>query len=144
MSSFQKMVDEDLERACRLVKRVHPDPIDPQIRFASPAGDYWLAMTIEETSKGQRKAFEMIAKLLAYEQSAAFTMATEIYEPDAVVCIGSSVSGDHMGLKLIQREPLKFGAMRWYPSEAIDPEVKRLLPSGATTVSEDDLTELEA
>ncbi len=35
------LVRADLVRAERLIRKIHPDPIDPQFRIASPGGDWF-------------------------------------------------------------------------------------------------------
>jgi hypothetical protein len=51
MSGLRDVVRFDLERAQRLVRKVHPDPIDPQFRIATPEGDYWIGITLTEKPK---------------------------------------------------------------------------------------------
>lgn len=40
----------DLRRAQNLITKVHPDPIEPQFRIATPEGDYWIAITLTENT----------------------------------------------------------------------------------------------
>jgi hypothetical protein len=55
-NSLREIVRLDLKRAQRLVCKVHPDPIDPQFRIATPDGDYWIGITLTEKRKeGQRR-----------------------------------------------------------------------------------------
>ena len=52
--SFQDLTLSDLQRAQRLLRKVYPDPIDPQFRIATPEGDFWLGVCARK-SDGQSK-----------------------------------------------------------------------------------------
>src|SRR5262245_50212987 len=41
-----ELVLADLERGQQLISKVHPDPIDPQFRIASPEADAYLLVAI--------------------------------------------------------------------------------------------------
>ena len=42
-ATLDELVRADLERAQRLVRKVHPDPIDPQFRITTQEGDYGVS-----------------------------------------------------------------------------------------------------
>ena len=56
-----QLVRADLERAQRLVRKIHPEPIDPQFRIASPDGDWWIAITLTENAKERRRRLRATA-----------------------------------------------------------------------------------
>ena len=59
----------DLQRAQNLISKVHPDPIDPQFRIATPDGDYWIAITLTENPKERAKRLALISDFMAIKLS---------------------------------------------------------------------------
>jgi len=83
-----QLVRADLERAQRLVRKVHPEPIDPQFRIASPDGDWWIAITLTENAKERTRRLALVSDFMAWKLSPGFILATELHEPDALVSVG--------------------------------------------------------
>ena len=129
--------------AQRLLRKVHPDPIDPQFRIATPEGDFWLGVTLPDAADGRARLFTALKKLLAYKRALAFTLASESHVPDAVMCIGVSAADRLMCLSRIEREPLGFSEPEWMASTSIDPMVVNLMPNALMNVTGDDLRQLQ-
>src|SRR5262245_21726878 len=87
-ASLPEIVRFDLERAQRLVRKVHPDPIDPQFRIATPEGDYWIGITLSEKLKERQRRMQMVSDFMAWKLSPGFVMASELHDPDAVMSVG--------------------------------------------------------
>lgn len=130
--TLREISEADLRRAARLVVKVQ-DEIDPQVRVATPEGDYWIAMTLPGDDYGRRTLFRALSTFLAWKQALAFTFATELYKPDCVYCVGVAANERHACLARITRHPkpwtaANIGPVEWQPSSTIDPTIVDLLP----------------
>ena len=131
---FRELVEADLRRAGRLVVKVQ-DEIDPQLRIATPEGDYWIAATLPPDDYARRTIFRALGTFMAWKQASAFTLASELVEPDCVYCVGLAAGGRFACLSRIRRHPrpwtpASFGAVEWLPAASIDPMIAELLPRG--------------
>jgi len=145
--TFRELVEADLRRAGRLVVKVQ-DEIDPQFRIATPKGDFWLAVTLPSDADERRAMLRRIETFLAWKQAAAFTLACETYEPDAVYCVGVSPSERHACLARIRRAPkpwgsANFGPVEWLPESSIDPAIAALLPKGPRAMTPKEVSALD-
>src|SRR5262245_55598894 len=86
---FRALVLADLLRAQRLILRVQ-DEMDPQFRIASPEGDWWIAMTLSDDVEERERQFRRASNFMRWKRAPAFTLASELVEPDAACCIGVS------------------------------------------------------
>ena len=131
--TFREMVEADLRRAARLVIKVQ-DEIDPQWRIATPSGDWWIATTLPKgDDHGRRTILRALSTFMVWKQALAFTLASELVEPDCVYCCGVSVQEQWASLARITRLPrpwtkANFGAVEWLPASSIDPAIAELLP----------------
>jgi hypothetical protein len=130
--SLRDLVEADLRRGARLVIRVQ-DEIDPQVRIATPEGDYAIALTLPPDDYGRRSLFPALATFTAWKQAMAFTFCSELFDPDSVYCAGVSGSERYACLKRVRREPrpwtsASFGPVEWLPASSIDPMIVDLLP----------------
>jgi len=83
-----ELVRADLERAQRLIRKVHPEPIDPQFRIASPEGDWWIGITLTENMRERARRLALVSDFMAWKLSPGFILASELHEPDAALSIG--------------------------------------------------------
>lgn len=132
--SFHDIVEADLRRAARLVIKVQ-DEIDPQFRVATPEGDYWLAVTLPGEAAERNAMLRRIGTFLAWKRATAFTLASELVDPDCVYCVGVAGRERHACLSRIRRYPTpwsaaNFGTIEWLPETSIDPVIAALLPDG--------------
>lgn len=146
MTVFANLVEADLKRGMRLMVRVQSE-IDPQIRFASPEGDYALAVTLPSDDRERRAFFAQVAKLLAWKQALAFTLVVEAKEPNALMAAGVShaeIACCAVRVPVVRPLTLEaFANIEWLPADAVGTEVRDLLPRGACVVSDADRQELE-
>ena len=145
--TFREMTEADLRRAARLVIKVQ-DEIDPQVRIATPEGDFHIAITLPHDDYGRRTILRALALFMAWKQALAFTFASELIQPDAVYCVGISPKERFACLARISREPRpwtsrSFGAVEWLPEASIDPALFELLPRGAREITAKDLAAIE-
>ena len=145
--SLRELVEADLRRAARLVIKVQ-DEIDPQVRIATPEGDFWIAVTLPRDDYGRRNAFRALSLFMAWKQAFSFTFASEIYQPDAVYCVGITYKEQFACLACIRREPKpwtarNFGEVEWLPATSIDPVLIDLLPRGAREMTSKGLQTLD-
>ena len=56
------------------------------------AGDWWLATTLSGDDHGRRSILRALSTFMAWKQAMAFTLASELLEPDCVYCCGVSGS----------------------------------------------------
>lgn len=134
IDGLRGIVEADLRRAARLVIKVQ-DEIDPQLRIATPEGDYWIAATLPADDYGRQTMLRRLATFMSWKQAAAFTIAAEPTEPDAVYCAGISQHERHACLARIGRgakpwTEANFGPVEWLPASSIDPAIAELLPVG--------------
>ncbi len=147
VQSFRNFVEADLRRAARLIIRVQ-DELDPQIRIATPEGDFHIAVTLPTEDYGRRNVLRALALFMTWKQALSFTMASELINPDAVVCIEIAPKERVACLARISRKPrpwtaANFGPAEWLPESAIDPHLGELLPSGAREITVKDWATLE-
>lgn len=146
-SSFRELVEADLRRAARLIVRVQ-DEIDPQFRIATPEGDYWLAVTLPPEDDERQAMMQRVGLFMAWKQAAAFTISSELSEPDCVFAAGVSFTQAFAGVAPIRRQPrpwteASFGTVEWLPSQSIGQDLIGLLPRGARAITASDLDMLE-
>jgi hypothetical protein len=137
------LVRADLERAQRLVRKVHPDPIDPQFRIASPEGDWWIGITLTESAKERERRLALVSDFMAWKLSPGFILASELHEPDAVLSVGIRHDDYAALIALIDRKPLNFAAPKLVRRENMDPVMLDLLPRGSRTITKARSRELE-
>jgi len=145
--NLREIVEADLRRAARLVIKIQ-DEIDPQVRIATPEGDYFIAVTLPADPYQRKVVLRNLSLFMAWKQALGFTLASEIYEPDAVYCAGVMLKERHACLARINREPKpwtakNFGSVEWLPESSIDPVLLDLLPRGAREITARDLQTLE-
>jgi hypothetical protein len=140
--TFREIVHADLLRAQRLKLRIE-DEIDPQFRIASPDGDWWIGMTLDQDLAKREKQMRLVSRFMASKLSPAFTLASEIISPDAVYCIGVSHRECHAALSRILRKPLRFKEIEWLSRAQIGDEYVALLPRGETKLDAKQIAELE-
>lgn len=126
------MVEADLRRGARLIIKVQ-DEIDPQLRI-TPTGDWAIAVTLPSEDHGRRMIFRALSTFMVWKQALAFTLTTELCEPDSIWCAGVAPNERHVCLSRIQRQPCpwtkaNFGAVEWLPETSIDPVIVGLLPT---------------
>lgn len=129
--TFRDLVDADLRRAARLLIKVQ-DEIDPQFRIATPEGDYWLAVILPGEAGERNAMLRWIGTFLAWKQATAFTLASELVDPDCVYCVGIAGRERHACLARIRRHPkpwtpANFETIEWLPDASIDPAIAAML-----------------
>ena len=136
--TFRDFVLADLYRAQRLVAKVHPDPIDPQFRIASPEGDWAIAITLPDGAEQRAWRLTLVSDFMAWKSAPLFVLASELIEPDSVYAMGVSLKEKHGCLSRIWRTPsLDFGPVEWMSETSLGTEIPRLLPRGSRTLSDD-------
>src|SRR5262245_34955927 len=133
--TLKELVLADLERAQRLIRKVHPDPIDPQFRIASPEGDWWIGITLTENAKERARRLALISDFMAWKLSAGFILASELHEPDAILSLGLQHNDYWALISLIERRPLVFSTPKFVKRENMDPVMLGLLPHGSRTIT---------
>lgn len=133
--TLQELVQADLERTQRLIRKVHPDPIDPQFRIASPEGDWWIGITLTENAKERARRLALVSDFMAWKLSPGFILASELHEPDAVLSVGVQHNDYAAFISLIERNPLSFSAPKFVKRENMDPAMLALLPRGSRTIT---------
>ena len=145
--NLRELVEADLRRAARLIIKVQ-DEIDPQFRIASPEGDFHIAATLPSAPQVRQEVFHHLGLFMAWKQAVGFTLASELYEPDSVYCVGYTRQERRACLARISRFPRpwrarNFGSVEWLPDSSIDPMLSGLLPRGARSIGAADLAALE-
>jgi hypothetical protein len=141
--TLKELVRADLEQAQRLIRKVHPDPIDPQFRIASPEGDWWIAITLTENAKERGRRLALVSDFMASKLSPGFILASELHEPDAVLGLGLQHNDYYALISLIERKPLAFSTPKFVKRENMDKGMLDLLPRGSRTITRARSTELD-
>ena len=127
--TFREIVLADLYRGQRLVEKVHPYPIDPQFRMATPEGDWVIAITLPDGASQRAWRLALVSDFMTWKVAAAFTLVSELTTPDSVYAAGVSRTERHGCLSLITRKPaLDFGSVEWMDARSIGVEIPALLP----------------
>lgn len=139
----------DFERAQRLVASVHPAPIDPQFRIATPEGDYALAITLTDNPKQRMKRLALVSDFMASKLSFGFTLASQMHEPDSVMAVGLLLDEFDALISLIDRTPVigpapSFSTPKRVRRENVDPIILGLRPSGTRVLTKARERELAA
>ncbi len=79
--TFRDIVEADLRRAARLAVKIQ-DEIDPQVRIATPEGDFRIALTFPAGTYARRAVLRTLALFMAWKQAVAFTFASDLHVPD--------------------------------------------------------------
>lgn len=137
--TFREIVEADLRRAARLIIKTQAE-LAPQLRIATPEGDYAIALTLPADGERRSEAFRHLGVFMAWKSATAFTWASELLEPDALYCAGVSRTERHACIARIDRvlPPLvtsSFGPVEWLPVSALDPTFVDLLPIGLRTLT---------
>jgi len=148
LRTLKDLLLADLQRAQNLVTKVHPDPIDPQFRIATPDGDYWIAITLTEKPKERSKRLALVSDFMAYKLSIGFTLASEMHEPDSVLAVGLLHNEFDALISLIDRKPKigttpTFGAIKRVRRAAVDPVILGLRPRGSRVITKSREKELQ-
>ena len=139
--NFREIVLADFLRAQRLILRVQ-DEIDPQFRIASPEGDWWIGMTLDDDLRQRKRQMSLVSRFMQWKLSPAFTIASELVQPDAVYCIGISHRESYGVMSLINRNPISFGPD--VAREELGDEIPSMLPKGTGSLDESAIAELDA
>lgn len=147
--TLREIVESDLRRAARLVIKVQ-DEIDPQWRIATRSGDWSIATTLPaDDAHGRKVILRALGTFMVWKEAIAFTLASEIGEPDSVWCGGVSRGGGglecHVCVASIRRSPrpwtdASFRPIEWLPATTIDPVLVALLPSAPRQLTPKDVS----
>jgi hypothetical protein len=132
--TLREFVEADVRRAARLIIHVQAE-IDPQFRFSTPEGDYYLAVTLPAADDERRAMLKRVSALMAWKQARGFSLASELMEPDCVYCLGVSGNEVQACMARIRRQPrpwtkANFGPVEWLDRGQIGQEMIDLLPQG--------------
>ena len=83
--SLFDLAHHELERACGLVRKAHPDPIDPQFRILCVDGHLRIAITLTENAKERARRLALVSDFMAWKMAPGFVLTSEIHEPDALL-----------------------------------------------------------
>ncbi len=141
---------EDLARGLAMVRDGHE--IVPTWRIIAPEGDYLILTRFDPDKPEQReRMLTLVPLFMAWKVAMAFVVTTETWlgpermrsGEEAVLAIGVSRTQRMGVLRRIRRTPgLIFMAPEWLQPESIDEQYFRLLPSGQSTVSDEQATML--
>ena len=143
---FRELIEADLRRAARLVIKVQ-DEIDPQLRIATPSGDWAIAVTLPADDRGRRDVLRALSTFMTWKQASAFTFASELVTPDCVYCVGITTSERHACVSMINRQPKpwsknNFGAVEWLSPASIDRAIADLLPTSPRPLTPNEVSSM--
>lgn len=137
--TFREFVEADLRRVARLIIKVQ-DELDPQFRFATPEGDYHLAVTLPSDDYERRGMLKRVSAFMMWKQASSFILASELSKPDSVYALGVSRGEVHGCLSRIAREPrpwteANFGPIEWIDRHQVGADMIDLLPREARAMT---------
>lgn len=144
LKNLRELVLADLEQGQRLIKRFHPDPIDPQFRITTPAGDWWIAITLGDDGAERRRRLRLVSDFMASKLSVGFVMVAELHVPDCVFAMAVTHHETIACMSEMTRTPLSFAEARWMTSDEIGDAVPNLLPRGTRALNDNRMHELDA
>jgi hypothetical protein len=118
--------------------------IDPLFRIMTPEGDYLVSMPIAEDAGEHRHQLGVLSAFMARKHAQVFTVAAQMADPEAVYCFAASGERQAGAMAVIERGPLRFGAVEWLQPDEIDEEILGLLPQDSEMPNERASAELEA
>lgn len=145
--SFRQYVEADLRRGARLIIHVQ-DMLDPQVRIATPEGDYLVAVTLPPETAERDRMLWRLSNFMSWKQAVSFTFVSELLEPDCIYAVGVSHREVTGCLSVITRQQRpwsksNFGPVQWLERSQIGEELPALLPRGARELTKRDIAELE-
>lgn len=146
--SFKEIVEADLRRGARLIIAVQ-DEIDPQVRIATPEGDYAIAVTLPKDEYGRGVVLRVLSTFMVWKKAVAFVWTSELAEPDCVYAVGIARSERHACLSRIRRDPRpwtgeNFGGVEWLAPSSIDPALLAVLPVSPRALTPKDVAACES
>jgi hypothetical protein len=143
---------KDLERGLAIVRDGHE--IVPAWRIFTPEDDFLILTRYDPDKPDQREQMmQLVPRFMAWKLATAFVMTAETWlgpertrsGEEAVMAIGISYRERLGVIRRIRRTPVtSFGPPEWLPAESIDEGYARMLPSGQTTVTEEEAALLKA
>jgi hypothetical protein len=145
MNNLNILVIADLERAKRLMLRVH-DEIEPQMRVATPEGDYFLALTLSADSSERLHQMELFKWFMAWKMALGYIIAGQLEEPDCLYALGVTRQARAGAISMIQRGPiLGFEPNTWLSRKQLaESDMTGFLPRSTIKITTPMLEELEA
>lgn len=145
--TLKEIIEADLRRAARLIVKIQ-DEIDWQFRFASPSGDFHIAVTMAGDDRDRRAVLDHLHVFMHWKQVMAFILATEMLD-DHVYAVGVALQERHHCRAAIRREPrpwtaANFGEVEWLPQENIDPALCTLLPRSPRALTPKEVSAMTA
>jgi hypothetical protein len=147
-ATLEGLVRADLERAQNLIRKIHPEPIDPQFRIATQQGDWWIGIMLTEDLVERGRRMALVSDFMAWNMSLGFILTTELHEPDCVLSVGIMRNDYAALLSLIARAPMGLPVPTFSPPKAVrrenmDPEIFKLVPRGSRALTTARMEELQ-
>jgi hypothetical protein len=144
--SLRDLMFEDLARGFAIVRDGHE--IVPTWRIITPEGDFVILTRFDPDKPEQRaRMLTLVPLFMAWKMAMAFVLTTETWlgpertrsGEEAVLAIGVSRTERLGVLRRIHRTPgLVFMPPEWLRADSIDENYFRLLPSGHSTVTDEE------
>jgi hypothetical protein len=150
--SLRDVMLKDLERGLAIVRDGHE--VVPAWRIFTPEDDFLILTRFDPDKPDQREQMMLLLpRFMAWKLATAFVLTMETWlgpertrsGEEAVMVIGVSYRERLGVIRRIRRVPVtSFEPPEWLPAESIDEGYTRMLPSGQTTVTEEEAAILEA
>ena len=124
----------------------------PVWRIATPEGSYLVFTPFDHDKPEQReRVLLLISRFMAWKMATSFVLTAQTWlgaeathpGDEALLIVGVS-RHERMGLvqRITERDPVGFGSPEWLMPDQIDETYFRLLPSGASEISVEEVQEL--
>ena len=96
--------------------------------FAPDDGVHVAFVQLPQDTEGRLKRLEVMQSFMIWKAATAFTLASELAEPDALMVVAVTRDGAAAAIQPIDREPLGFRPLSWFDDKHIDRLILDLLP----------------
>ena len=124
---MRDLIDKELAFSCGVIRDGHE--VVPRFLINTPDGGYTIFCPLPDSIEVRFAHMNLVSRFMVYRMATSFVMSSELEEPDAVSSVFVRGGEAEAGVRLIERDPLKFSSTMWLDAEQIGDEVPSLLPS---------------
>ena len=86
----------------------------PRFNVFAPDGVHVAFVQLPQDAEGRLKRLEVMQSFMIWKAASAFTLASELVEPDALMVVAVTGEGAAAAIQPIDREPLGFRPLSWF------------------------------
>ena len=144
LPSFEDLrtrVLHEIEFSTQIIRQGHE--VTPRFVALTSDGPHTIVLPLPDSMEERARGIRLLRLFLIWKQAHALIGSAELKEPNAVVAYGLMGREAIVALRAVRTNPLQFGDVEWLGAEAVGEEVLNLLPARISTLSREELAELE-